>query len=200
MRDMSAAELRCIPTSRGDPRTKSDIRPLSDRIIASNRNFATNACTGTSRLVRIESHSALPKPASHLEFLVSTSTQRPLFRSYHFKPTKVDGLPEVTEVFVDPTGLELKTAGAWIDVRFEEIAVRGRPHVLWKVLGRMGLRLGAPVVGEWTSPQVARLGLVFYTTPRLVVQLSEADPVKIARRIETVVALGGYRIRPAGRG
>ncbi|MDE2509075.1 MAG: hypothetical protein KGM43_17870 [Planctomycetota bacterium] len=131
---------------------------------------------------------------------MSTSTQRPLFRSYHFKPTKVDGIPEVTEVFVDPTGLELKTSGAWIDVRFDEIAVGGRPRILWKILRQMGLRLGTPVVGEWTSPQVASLGLVFYTAPRLVVQLPEADPVNIGRRIETVVALGGFRIRGCRRG
>ena len=130
---------------------------------------------------------------------MSRASQRPLFRTYHFKPDRVEGMPEVTEVFVDPTGLELKTPAAWVDVRFADIAVSTPPRWYWKLMARIGLRRGRPAVGEWlTSPGESSPRLAFFTTPRLVVELPASDPAlgldTFAQRIEAVVALGGYRI------
>src|SRR5262249_17761217 len=68
-----------------------------------------------------------------------------------FVPSRVDGLPDVTEVVVRPDRLELLPAGAWVTVRLADIARCRRRG------GFRGLVLG---VGRGPGPGSPSGGLV----------------------------------------
>lgn len=55
-----------------------------------------------------------------------------------FTPSRVEGLPRVTQVTVFSDRIELETAGGKVVHRFVDIARWPRPALLWKWLYRLG--------------------------------------------------------------
>jgi hypothetical protein len=94
--------------------------------------------------------------------------------SLRFVPSRVDGLPGVTEVVVYPDRLELLSAGCWVTFLFADIASWPRPAWLWRRLARLGWRPRWLPVGEcdWFHPPSERF-FRFYTRPPIVVYMAE---------------------------
>jgi hypothetical protein len=114
-----------------------------------------------------------------------------------FVPSRVEGLPHVTETAVFPDRLELCSAGTWVTFRFAEIAAWPRPAWLWRLLSRFGWRPKNLPVGErdWFHPPKDRFFALF-TTPRLVVYLSDEPRTAygnaLFRRVQEVMRAGGF--------
>ena len=53
-------------------------------------------------------------------------------------PSRVEGLPEVTEVVVFPERLELFSAGEWLTFPFAQMVEWPHPAWLWRLLSRIG--------------------------------------------------------------
>jgi hypothetical protein len=116
----------------------------------------------------------------------------------HFVPSRVDGLPNVTEVAVHPDRLELHSADSWIAIRFDAIARWPRPTALRRLLGRIGWRPRWLPVGErdWFHPPSERF-FRFFSTPPLVIYLPDEDgetaySTTLFRQVQEVIRLGGF--------
>ncbi len=115
-----------------------------------------------------------------------------------FVPSRVEGLPGVTEVVVYPDRLELLSLGRWASFRFADIAEWPRPAFLWRWLARLGWRPRWPPVGErdWFHPPSERF-FNFFTRPRIVVYLPDEPPEMdygstLFRRVQDVMLEGGF--------
>src|SRR5947209_7071273 len=115
-----------------------------------------------------------------------------------FVPSRVEGRYGVTEVAIYPDRLELRSSGAWVVFRFEDMARWPWPAILWKRLARAGWRPWRLPVGErdWFYPPSGRF-FRFFTTPRLVVYLPDEDRETpygstLFRRVEDVLLAGGF--------
>ena len=72
----------------------------------------------------------------------------------NFVPSRVEGLPDVTEAVVRPDRLELRSAGEWVVRPFDRMARWPRPEPLWRLLARLGWRTRwLPVADrDWFHP------------------------------------------------
>ena len=114
-----------------------------------------------------------------------------------FVPSRVEGLPDVTEVGVYPDRLELLSAGNWVIFRLEAIAEWPRPRMLWRLLYRLGWRPRWLPVGErdWFHDPPNRF-FRFFTSPPVVVYMPDEAGVDywktVFRRAQTVMLKGGF--------
>ncbi len=121
-----------------------------------------------------------------------------------FVPSRVTGLPDVTEVGVHADRLDVRTAGEWIVYRFAEMVEWPRPAFIWRFLARFGWRRRWLPVGEkdWFHPPSKRF-MRFYTRPRLVIYMPD-EPEEtnfgdtLFRRIQDVMLEGGYSLWDLG--
>jgi hypothetical protein len=113
-------------------------------------------------------------------------------------PSRVEGLPKLTEVVVFPDRVELCSAGEWLSFPFAEMAEWPRPAWFWRLLSRLGWRRRFLAVGErdWFHPAADRL-FRFFTSPRVVVYM----PDELAetsygdtwfRQVRDVMLQGGF--------
>jgi hypothetical protein len=116
-----------------------------------------------------------------------------------FVPSRVEGLPAVTEVVVYPDRLELLSAGRWVCFRLEDIATWPNPAFMRRWLARLGWRPRCVPVGErdWFHAPSERF-FRFYTWPQIVVYMpiesAEADyGSTLFRRVQDVLSEGGFR-------
>jgi hypothetical protein len=108
-------------------------------------------------------------------------------------PSRVEGLPEVTEVVVFPDRVELCSAGEWLSFPFAQMAEWPRPAWLWRLLSRLGWQRRFSVVGErdWFHPPADRF-FRFFTSPRVVVYMPD-EPAETSyadswfRRVQVVM-------------
>jgi hypothetical protein len=120
------------------------------------------------------------------------------FEGLRFVPSRVEGLPQVTEVIVFPDRLELLSAGQWKLLRFVDMVPRPRPVFLWRWLARLGWRRKPLTIGErdWFHPPAQRY-FRFFTRPRTIVYLPD-EPIgtgyasTLFRRIQVVMLKGGF--------
>ena len=115
-----------------------------------------------------------------------------------FVPSRVEGLPAVTEAMVLPDQLELCSEGKWVCFRFAEMADWPRPVWLWRLLVRCGWQRRLVPVGErdWFHPPLGRF-FRFFTSPCIIVYLpDEARETEYGgtwfRRVQDVMLRGGY--------
>ncbi len=133
----------------------------------------------------------------HLESELHKLVNRTEEKCLRFVPSRVEGLPDVTEVAIFPDRLELCSAGRWAAIRFTEIARWPRPAWLWRSLSRFGWRPRCLCVGErdWFHPPRDRF-FAFFTTPRIVVYLTD-DPEAgyvntLFVRVQELMRAGGF--------
>jgi hypothetical protein len=121
----------------------------------------------------------------------------PSTTSLRFVPSRVEGLPDVSEVVVHPDRLELLSARRWVTIRFIDIARWPRPAWAWRVLWRVGRKPGwLPVADrDWFHPPAERF-LRFYTDPQLVVRMPVGDLYprdgSTFGRLQGILAGGGF--------
>jgi len=112
--------------------------------------------------------------------------------------SRVEGLPEVTEVVVFPDRVELCSAGEWLSFPFAEMAEWPRPAWFWRLVSRLGRRRRLLAVGErdWFHPSADRF-FRFFTSPRVVVYMPD-EPAETSygdswfRRVQVVMLQGGF--------
>jgi hypothetical protein len=115
-----------------------------------------------------------------------------------FIPSRVEGLPGVTEAAVYPDRLELLSGGRWVSFPFADIARWPRPAWLWRRLARLGWRPRWLPVGQrdWFHPPSERF-FRFYTQPPIVVYMAD-EPwdtdygSTLFRRVQDVMLEGGF--------
>ena len=109
-----------------------------------------------------------------------------------FVPSRVEGLPDVTEVIVYPDRLEVISEGALLTFHFVDIARWPWPGPLWRLLFRQGWRPRWLPVGErdWFHPPSERF-FRFYTTPRIVVFMPD-EPERVELRRHPIPSRPGY--------
>lgn len=115
-----------------------------------------------------------------------------------FVPSRVEGLPSVTEVALLPDRLKLLSAGATVVVRFADIARWQRGGWLMRPLARLGWVRGSPAVADrdWFHPPSGRF-FRFYTDPPVTVYMPDepadtTDGQTLFRRVQEAIAAGGY--------
>jgi hypothetical protein len=115
-----------------------------------------------------------------------------------FVPSRVDGLPEVTQVAVFPDRLELFSEGKWLSFSFAAMAVWPRPAWLWRLLARLGWRQRFVPVGErdWFHPPAERF-FRYFTVPRVIVYMPDERAETCYgetsfRRVQDVMSQGGF--------
>jgi hypothetical protein len=115
-----------------------------------------------------------------------------------FIPSRVEGLPGVTEVAVFPDRIELKSANRLVTHRFVDIARWPRPRLMWRLLSRLGLRPKWLPVGDrdWFH-EPADMFVEFYTDPPLKVFMPRdevKDPYHASHfvRLQQVLGEGGF--------
>ena len=115
-----------------------------------------------------------------------------------FVPSRVEGLPGVTEAAVFPDRLELNTANSRVRYPFAAMARWPRPAWLWRRLFRLGLRpRWLPVADrDWFHSPPGRF-FAFYTTPPVKVFMPADDvPSPYAEtcffRVQQAINAGGY--------
>jgi hypothetical protein len=115
-----------------------------------------------------------------------------------FVPSRVEGLPEVSEAAVFPDRLELCSSGKWVSLRFQDMVEWPRPAWLWRLFARFGWRRRLLPVGErdWFHPASGRF-FRFFTSPRIVVYVpDEPEETSYAstwfRRVQDVMLRGGF--------
>jgi hypothetical protein len=114
-----------------------------------------------------------------------------------FAPSRVEGLPDVTEVAIHPDRLELLSAGEWVVFRLEDIAEWPGPRWLRRLLSRLGWRPRWLPVGErdWFHASPDRF-IRFFTSPRIVVYMPDETgveyPYTVFRRAQQVMSRGGF--------
>ena len=116
-----------------------------------------------------------------------------------FVPSRVSGLPDVTEAVVFPDRLELLSEGRWIVIRFLDIAGWYRLGWLFRPLAWCGGPvLGWPAVADrdWFHPPAERFFRFFTTPPVTVFMPDEARETSYAhttfRRVQDQLAKGGF--------
>jgi hypothetical protein len=115
-----------------------------------------------------------------------------------FVPSRVEGLPGVSEVVVFPDRLEFLTEGRLVSFRFIDLVEWPTPTLIWRALARLGWRPWPLMVGErdWFHPPSERF-FRFYTRPRIVVYLPD-EPIEteyaltLFRRVQDVMLEGGF--------
>ena len=118
-------------------------------------------------------------------------------RALRFVPSRVEGLKDVDEVVFHPDRVEFLSAGAWITVRFADVARWPSPRWLYRALHRLGRRrFWLPVADrDWFHPPRDRF-LRLYTNPPVVVYMPTDDPYprneSTFGRIQEVLAAGGF--------
>jgi hypothetical protein len=114
-----------------------------------------------------------------------------------FVPSRVEGLPAVTEVVLFPDRLELLSAGQWVIFRFADIARWPRPARFHQLLWRIGWRPGWLPVGDrdWFHRPAERF-FRFYTTPTIIVYMPKDEPLDWGEshfhRAQLVIGSGGF--------
>jgi hypothetical protein len=117
--------------------------------------------------------------------------------SLRFVPSRVEGLPLVTEVVIFPDRLELLSAGQRVVFRLTDIAQWPRPVRLRRFLSRLGWHPRWLPVGErdWFHPPPGRF-FRFYTTPPIVVYMPVDEPLEYGPsnflRAQMVMLSAGY--------
>jgi hypothetical protein len=117
--------------------------------------------------------------------------------SLRFVPSRVEGLPGVTEVAVFPNRLELLSEGRWVVIRLADIAAWPRPRWLRRRLAWTGWRPAwLPVADrDWFHPSADRF-FRFYTTPPVTVYMPDETGVgygeTVFRRLQNVIGRGGF--------
>ncbi len=119
-------------------------------------------------------------------------------RCIRFAPSKVEGLPDVSEIAIHPDRIELLSAEKWVVVWFVDIARWPRPAAVWKALSRFGWRpRWLPVADrDWFHPPHDRF-FAFYTRPKIVVFLVDEDRgigygETLFRQVQDVIESGGF--------
>jgi hypothetical protein len=115
-----------------------------------------------------------------------------------FVPSRVEGLPGVTEVAIYPDRFELLSEGRWASFPFADIATWPRPAWLWRRIACYGWRPRWLPVGQrdWFHPPSERF-FRFYTQPRIVVYMAD-EPYEtdygstLFRRAQDVMLEGGF--------
>lgn len=116
---------------------------------------------------------------------------------HRFVPSRVDGLPDVTEVLVRPDRLEVLSAGQWLVFPFEDLAEWPRPAWLWRLVSRLGFRPRWLPVAErdWFHRPPERF-FKFFTRPRVVVYMPADEPAEHRLsnfwRVQQVIMAGGF--------
>lgn len=114
-----------------------------------------------------------------------------------FAPSKVEGLPDVTEVAVFPDRLEFISAGKQVVFWFADIAQWPRPAWLSRRLFRWGWRpKWLPVADrDWFHPPPKRF-FRFYTHPPIVVCMPVCEHPQRAHStflgVQMVLGSGGF--------
>lgn len=118
--------------------------------------------------------------------------------SFRFVPSRVEGLPDVTEAVVRPDRLDLLSAGRWVTVRFADIARWPQPAWIWRLSARLGWRRHWPTVADrdWFHPPAERF-FAFYSTPRIVIYMPDEHTATeygktSFRRLQDVLMAGGF--------
>jgi hypothetical protein len=115
-----------------------------------------------------------------------------------FVPSRVEGLPAVTEVGIFPDRLEVCTSGEWKVFPFTEIAQWPPPVLLWRTANRFGIRPRFLPIGErdWFHPPMERF-FQFFTKPPIIIYMPEEPDdttygATIFHRIQDVMRAGGF--------
>jgi hypothetical protein len=117
--------------------------------------------------------------------------------SLRFVPSRVEGLPDVTEVAVHPDRLELFSAAHRVVIRLWDIAEWPRPPWLWRLLARLGWWPRWLPVGErdWFHAPPQRF-IRFFTKPPVVVYMPNEVGVTylntVFRRAQDIMRQGGF--------
>lgn len=124
---------------------------------------------------------------------------KPAEEPLQFVPSAVEGIPSVTEAKVYPDRLELRSEGAWVVIRFLDIARWHRFGWLHRPLARLGLGVcGWPSVADrdWFHPPAGRFFRFFTTPPITIFMPDESHETSYGqtmfRRVQDVLATGGY--------
>jgi hypothetical protein len=130
-------------------------------------------------------------------FETGSSAAGPSVKSLRFVPSRVEGLPEVSEVRLFPDRIEARSAGKWLTFRFIEMVRWPQPVWFWRLLRRAtGRPVGLPVGDrDWFhSPPDRYFSL--YTDPRLVLFMPTDEPDEYGRgtfaQIQYVLSAGGF--------
>jgi hypothetical protein len=114
-----------------------------------------------------------------------------------FVPSRVEGLPDVTQVVLRPDRLELSSSGRWVSFRFARMARWPRPAWLWRALHYLGWRpRWLPVADrDWFHAPHDRF-FAFYTQPRVVVYMPFDESTGYHQshflRAQVVMRSGGF--------
>jgi hypothetical protein len=118
--------------------------------------------------------------------------------SLPFVPSRVDGLPNVTEVVVYPDRLVLRSADELFAYPFADMASWPWPALFWRSLFRLGWRPRWLPVGErdWFHPPSERF-FRFYTRPPVVIFMpDESNETSYGstmfRRVQDIMLEGGF--------
>ena len=137
-------------------------------------------------------------------FLISQMGSSNPEPSLRFTPSRVEGLPDVSEVVVRPDRIELRCAGEWVIVKFADTARWPRPAWLWRLAARHGQRPRWLPVGDrdWFHPPRDQFFL-FYTRPLIKVLLADEDRgigygETLFRRVQEVIESGEFNIYDLG--
>lgn len=115
-----------------------------------------------------------------------------------FVPSAAEGVATVAEVVVFADRLELLSEGAWIIIRFRDIARWDRHRWWYRLLARLGFVAGWPSVADrdWFHPPAERY-FRFYTDPPITVFMPD-EPREtpygetMFRRVQELMATGGF--------
>lgn len=118
--------------------------------------------------------------------------------SLRFSPSKVEGLPSVTDVAVFPDRIELLAAGIRRVIHFVDIAQWYRFGWLYRPVARLGWICGFPSVADrdWFHPPSGRF-FRFYTQPPVTVYMpDESSELGYGQtlfvRVQSVIQSGGF--------
>src|SRR5687768_6959426 len=115
-----------------------------------------------------------------------------------FTPSKVCGLPNVTQVAVYTDRLEVLSGGHWLAFPFKEIAVFQEPRWLIRLKQRLGmLPLRARVADlVYVREPYEQSYIRFFTKPRLTIYMPAGGPALYPEshfwRVQEVLRRGGY--------
>ena len=115
-----------------------------------------------------------------------------------FVPSRVDGLPNVTEAVIHRDRLELLTDATWMAYPFAEMTESSWCGKQWRRLRQlMGWRTGAQYIGErdYCHPPAERF-FRFFTKPRITVYLVDESVEGYAAtfffRVSSTIQDGGF--------
>src|SRR2546423_1721833 len=120
-----------------------------------------------------------------------------------FVPSRITGLPGVTEVVVRSDRQELFSNGSWVTFKLTEIAQGPWPARVWRLLSRVGRHPAwLPVADrDWFHPPADRY-FTFYTNPPVTVYMPVDDPTDWQAstfwRLQTVLWSGGFHTSDLG--